>query len=601
MLALFLSMLLLLLPFQWAVAVPPLGIDIPWFRIAAALLIACWAVWAVLRPHEGWLPPTLAIPCFSFLAIALGSVLIVPEWRGEWIRKSLFLAGMLPLALVWYAAFRHALAARLLQALLIGSVASALLGLGFFSLQWLWEVGTLFHFLTEQWLPFFLGERLGGLVAAYPSLLVNIGGETWLRVTATFPDPHVAAFFFGMSACLALGLYHATKQGWWLGATLVLVAADLLTFSRGGYIGLAAGFGIWGAYYLKERISARALVWIVGGIPLMAFVGWPVFSRFISSFMLVDASSLERFALWQEALSVWGQAPVLGLGLGQYAEYAYPWLGNSLPYYAHNLYLDIGVELGLLGILAWLAMLLAPLLAAWGKAWQHGGVALGAVAALFVYLTHSLFETALFSLHVTTLLTAVLALLVWEARHGQKGYNRATILQPSLMHWTWRAVLSSSVFLLFPIAHLRLFSGWPFYLAELPLLMTLGLALAVWPKLGQGARPALPRGALRGGFLFVGGVLLTFLLQELPMRLLGAIKSFVVLPVLFFSVLAAGRLALQEQRVILFGWWLGLAATAGASLMAFGSGYVTYDGRLARPIISRCSSPRESSSVGTCV
>lgn len=65
------------------------------------------------------------------------------------------------------------------------------------------------------------------------------------------------------------------------------------------------------------------------------------------------------------------------------------------------------------------------------------------------------------------------------------------------------------------------------------------------------------------------------------MRLLGAIKSFVVLPVLFFSVLAAGRLALQEQRVILFGWWLGLAATAGASLMAFGSGYVTYDGRLA--------------------
>lgn len=415
MLALLLSMLLFLLPFQWAVAVPPLGIDIPWFRLAAALLIACWAVWAVLRPREGWLPLTLALPCFSFLAIALGSVLIVPEWRGEWIRKSLFLAGMLPLALVWYAAFRHALAARLLQTLLIGSVASALLGLGFFSLQWLWEVGTLFHFLTEQWLPFFLGERLGGLVAAFPSLLVNIGGETWLRVTATFPDPHVAAFFFGMSACLALGLYHATKRGWWLGVTLVLVAADLLTFSRGGYIGLAAGFGVWGAYYLKARISARALVWIVGGIPLMTLVGWPVISRFISSFLFADASSIERFVLWEEALSVWGQAPVLGLGLGQYAEYAYPWLGNSLPYYAHNLYLDIGVELGLLGLLAWIAMLLAPLLAAWGRAWQSGGVALGAAAALAVYVAHSVFETALFSLHVAVLLSFILALLAWEA------------------------------------------------------------------------------------------------------------------------------------------------------------------------------------------
>lgn len=415
MLALLLSMLLLLLPFQWAVAVPPLGTDIPWFRIAAALLIACWAVWAVLRPHEGWLPPTLAIPCFSFLAIALGSVLIVPEWRGEWIRKSLFLAGMLPLALVWYAAFRHALSRRLLRALLLGATASAVFGLGIFLLQWLWGVDRVFRFLTETGLPFFLGERLGGLVASYPSLLVNIGGETWLRVTAAFPDPHVAAFFFGMSACLALGLYQETRRGWWLTAALLLIGADLLTFSRGGYIGLIAGLGIWGAYYLKERISARALVWIVGGIPLMAFVGWPVFSRFISSFMLVDASSLERFALWQEALSVWGQAPVLGLGLGQYAEYAYPWLGNSLPYYAHNLYLDIGVELGLLGILAWLAMLLAPLLAAWGKAWQSGGVALGAAAALAVYAAHSVFETALFSLHVAVLLSFVLALLAWEA------------------------------------------------------------------------------------------------------------------------------------------------------------------------------------------
>lgn len=411
----FLSALLFLLPFQWAVVLPGLP-EVPWFRLAAAFLIALWAATLVLRPQQACLPPILIFPCASFLGAVLLSVFLVPEWGGEWLRKYLFLIGMLPLTLVWYAAFFQISSRQLLKALVLGATTSAFVGLVIFSLQWLWDVWTMLQVLTHTILPFFLGERLGTLVALYPSLLVNIGGATWLRVTALFPDPHVAAFFFGMTACLALGLYQETKRRLWLAATGILIVADFLTFSRGGYFGLISGLCLYAVFFFKSRQMSRVAFWMFAGLPLILFFGWPVLARFASSFTLVDDSSTERFRLWSEAFSTWASAPVFGVGLGQYAERMFPWTGDSLPYYAHNLYLDIGVELGTLGLIFWLAYLLVPVLTAWTKAWRSGGVSLGAVAAVLVYAAHSLFETALFSLHVAVLLSFVLALLAWEAR-----------------------------------------------------------------------------------------------------------------------------------------------------------------------------------------
>lgn len=406
------SLLLALLPWQWSVPFPGLG-DVPWFRLAALIIIgSSWAVF-LAAPRPIRMAPVIVWLWLGFLMACLGSIFFLPEAHG-WERKFIFLAGLLPLTSVWYGAFSRGATLSLIRALLIGALSSAGFGLIIFLSQFVVGIERPLHMLIADLYPFFLGDRLAELVATFPSLLVNIGGTTWLRLTAVFPDPHGAAFFFGMTACLAYGAFLETRVRFFFWAALLLVLADCLTFSRGGYVGLAAAIMV-GLFFQRAsgRLMKVALV-VIGLLPVTIWAALPVIERFISIFTAADASSQDRFALWGVAFETWLRHPILGVGLGQYADTVLPMVGAGLPYYAHNLYLDIGVETGLIGLASFLALIGAALVAAWRGARAGSGLSLGALAALSAYLAHSLFETALFSLHVMVLLTFVLALGFWR-------------------------------------------------------------------------------------------------------------------------------------------------------------------------------------------
>jgi O-antigen ligase len=240
--------------------------------------------------------------------------------------------------------------------------------------------------------------------------LVNIAGVTWLRLTSFFPDPHVASFFFGITGLLALSLFFETKRRWFLVTAGILLLADILTFSRGGYLGLIAALAVllW-----FERQSVRYFVqWGLGLTLLLlsSLVLGPVWERLISSFSLGDASSTERLVLWQTAWETWMMHPFFGVGLGQYVEWLYPGQGGTLPYYAHNLFLDIGVELGILSLMTFLILLFGAWASVWPLVKQKQPLALGIAAGLMLYGVHSLFETALFSVHILLLLTLLIGL-----------------------------------------------------------------------------------------------------------------------------------------------------------------------------------------------
>ncbi|QQR78527.1 MAG: O-antigen ligase family protein [Candidatus Moraniibacteriota bacterium] len=414
--------LLATLSFQFVLPLGALG-DIPLARVMAALIVVIFLAQVFFR--RVWRLPTLLFTgaLFSFLGIALFSSL----WamRADLaVPKIAFLFNFLPLVFVWYDLSwkepRYSI--RLIQALLFGATGVASIGLIIFATQFFLGAGEVFHFLVEQILPFFLGRELGALVASYPSLLVNVSGETVLRVTAFFPDPHVAAYFFGMSGLLALGMARQSGLRRYFGMATVLFLADILTFSRGGYIGLLSGWLIF--LFLSWKDFSVSMKKGVGGALFLSFLavsllGQPVLSRFGSSFTLADASSTERIVLWQEALGYILDRPLLGTGLGNYIVVARPMLDTHAPFYAHNLYLDIALEIGILGLMLFLAIYLYALRQAFCA--RHSDPLAPALVALFVlYLTHSLFETALYSVHVTLVLMLAFVLAASLKQPGDR-------------------------------------------------------------------------------------------------------------------------------------------------------------------------------------
>lgn len=412
---------LFFLPFQFALN-PTISTDLPVGRLVALVIISWWLILASVQQTLRIPPLFVTGSLLSFLVLAMSSITWAPAFEFA-ARKGLFLVNFFPLLFVFYDRIlrRPALSRLWVQAFLSGAAISALLAIGIFSAQAVVPVGDLHTLLVVETLPFFLGPNLGQSVAQYSSLLVNIGGETILRATAFFPDPHVASFFFGISLFLALGLFLSEGKKRWLLACFLFLVADLLTFSRGGYLGLIVGGSLF-LYFNWKVIWPMLKPSVVGvfltGLLLSALFGQPMLARFGSSFSLSDTSSIERLSLWEKALESIAERPWGGAGLGGYVATVLPTADYRLPYYVHNLFLDIAVELGLVGLLFFLTLIGAIFAQLVKKKSGSPSPMRGALlAALALYLTHSLFETALYSVHILPLLVFVLVLSCYDGEY----------------------------------------------------------------------------------------------------------------------------------------------------------------------------------------
>jgi O-antigen ligase len=132
---------------------------------------------------------------------------------------------------------------------------------------------------------------------------------------------------------------------------------------------------------------------------------------------------LERMAHWQSALRMWTDHPWLGVGIGNYepvyARYALPLWPLPLGH-AHNYYLNVAAEAGLLGLgaylLVWGVALLVSLRSlrrSWG--W-HWAVALGVFGALVHLSVHNLFDN-LFVHGMYLQVTILLGVIATDARN----------------------------------------------------------------------------------------------------------------------------------------------------------------------------------------
>jgi putative inorganic carbon (HCO3(-)) transporter len=167
----------------------------------------------------------------------------------------------------------------------------------------------------------------------------------------------------GSFAAISVAIGMSGSRGAWMGFGAAFAAVNLASSRKGAIVFAAlvlliASIGMVGGFrLLPESIVQR----LTNFVPLIGV-------RDIRSIEVTDANyaSLERLAFWQAALDMWGDHPWLGVGFGNYqvayADYALPKWREGLGH-AHNYYLNVAAETGLIGLVSYLVL--------WGAAlWQ---------------------------------------------------------------------------------------------------------------------------------------------------------------------------------------------------------------------------------------
>ncbi|PJA87016.1 MAG: hypothetical protein CO141_01700, partial [Candidatus Moranbacteria bacterium CG_4_9_14_3_um_filter_42_9] len=187
-------------------------------------------------------------------------------------------------------------------------------------------------------------------------------------------------------------------------AAAILLLADAATFSRGGYLGLFAGLVLavilaWPKLKKTPKILAAGLSVILASILIIPN---PVSQRYFSSFDLKEGSNEGRIEMWQKATKVILKNPLSGVGIGNYPLEIQPGATYRDPIYAHNTYLDIAAESGVLSALAFLGILIFATRSLLKKG-REGLIFLAGAMSLTIFAIHSLVETAIYSPVVLTL------------------------------------------------------------------------------------------------------------------------------------------------------------------------------------------------------
>jgi len=400
------------LPFQLALN-PVNGVDLASIRV---LILALFCIWLAqgLKNKKITIGNNLQTWLInSFLFLNLFSIIAAKntDWSA---RKLLFLFSIFPVYFV--ASYLISTQKRMMQiirTLVFSGAIVAGIGIVQFAAQFIVGFQQAYVFWAKHVIVPFLGQSFGEEVLKNPSWLVNIAGKTYLRATSLFPDPHMFSFYLGLLAPLALGLALSSKKQKILPFLFftIILAADLLTFSRGGYVGLFAGLVFAGTFFWKKIRSRYRGIMMAAGVLILAvmLIPSPVSQRFLSSFNLKEGSNQGRLAMWAKASDVTIGHPLIGVGIGNYPLEVVPTASYRDPIYAHNTYLDIAAETGILNALIWIGILAVATAGFWKKA-QENILFFFLTMSLVIFSAHSVVETALYSPVVLTLLLILISL-----------------------------------------------------------------------------------------------------------------------------------------------------------------------------------------------
>lgn len=188
------------------------------------------------------------------------------------------------------------------------------------------------------------------LIGYYKSITFN-------RAFATFTHPNVYAFYLTMLLPMAILIFPHTKnraKKIFLGALIAAMGVSLvLTFTRGAWISFICAVLALGFIRSKKAVAIILLV-----IMALALFMPSIALRFsdLSGTTYDGTDSLRwRLNLWGQTFNYFLSRPIFGYGLGSF--YALSSAASSEYAPAHNDYLRLALEVGIVGLGAYLFLL----------------------------------------------------------------------------------------------------------------------------------------------------------------------------------------------------------------------------------------------------
>jgi putative inorganic carbon (HCO3(-)) transporter len=278
-----------------------------------------------------------------------------------------------------------------------------------------------------------------GLVLFSPLLIESNEGVRWLpagvvALARRLPErinPNVLAGNLApwWPLTLALTWYPPKLSQWWqilAGVTaLVLGVVLVLLGSRGIWLAL----GLTGLVLLLMQWPVLLRAW-----PLAVALAWLGVAQGVGERLLgltLDTGALGglsvRTEIWRRAAFAIGDFALTGMGMGAWGEVApvlYPYLqiGTTTPVpHAHQLFLQVGLDLGLPGLVLFLATMGLGVWMAWESYRRYRGrpepehrsraaLALALLAGLLILLTHGLVDAVTWGTKPAVLTWLLLAL-----------------------------------------------------------------------------------------------------------------------------------------------------------------------------------------------
>ena len=206
-------------------------------------------------------------------------------------------------------------------------------------------------------------QRIQGVEVneSYVDMTVNAGMPG--RVESYFDNPNTFAEVLILLLPLVLALVLCSRR-WYsrlvaCGVAAVGVAALGMTYSRASWVGIACAMVVF-VFLWKPKLIPGFAVLCVLCIPFLPDTIW---NRILTITNFNDSSTASRIPLYEAALEVIKKSPVTGAGLGTAATQAYIsdfnlYHGEAPFVHAHNFYLQVWIEAGLLGIIGFVGGML---------------------------------------------------------------------------------------------------------------------------------------------------------------------------------------------------------------------------------------------------
>ncbi|MDD4894832.1 MAG: O-antigen ligase family protein [Candidatus Omnitrophica bacterium] len=184
------------------------------------------------------------------------------------------------------------------------------------------------------------------------------------RIHATFPTPNDFGCYLVTAMTFTLTCFFVKSNSRMLrlvfsGLFMLLFVCLVLTVSRGAWFAFISVV-LFMSFWIRP-LGISFLILAISVMLAQQFYNPLIKERLTNFFIFQDNSSLDRIKIWEAGWKMLMSRPWAGVGLGtfmfNFSSFAKDYRYNIVPY-AHNCYLQMSAEIGIIGLVSFLAILI---------------------------------------------------------------------------------------------------------------------------------------------------------------------------------------------------------------------------------------------------